>query len=414
MTEQQIRVFGAPWCPDCKRAKQFLNEQRVPYEWLDIDQDEQARMHVQQVNGGKQIIPTIEFPDGTVLVEPSNAELADVLGIQRQAKRQYYDLVIVGGGPAGLTTGIYASREGLSTLIIERSGVGGQAGITQEIENYPGFPEPVGGGDLSDRLRIQAERFGVEILAAQGVSSLERQGSDLAVSVNSGELYRAPAMVLATGATYRRLNVPGEEDFIGAGVHFCATCDGSFYKGKDLVVVGGGNSGFQEGLFLTRFAKSVTILELDKNVRASQALQDKVAGREDMQVLTETTVREFRGKDRLESILVENVATGETREMRPSGVFVFIGLLPNTDFLKGVVELDRYGFVVTKPNLETSLEGLFAAGDVRAGSTKQVASAVGEGATVALMVREYLERQGESGRSQPTQSTHESVLVKTN
>ena len=414
MAEQQIRVFGAPWCPDCKRAKQFLNEQRVPYEWLDIDQDEQARMHVQQVNGGKQIIPTIEFPDGTVLVEPSNAELADVLGIQRQAKRQYYDLVIVGGGPAGLTTGIYASREGLSTLIIERSGVGGQAGITQEIENYPGFPEPVGGGDLSDRLRIQAERFGVEILAAQGVSSLERQGSDLAVSVNSGELYRAPAMVLATGATYRRLNVPGEEDFIGAGVHFCATCDGSFYKGKDLVVVGGGNSGFQEGLFLTRFAKSVTILELDKNVRASQALQDKVAGREDMQVLTETTVREFRGKDRLESILVENVATGETREMRPSGVFVFIGLLPNTDFLKGVVELDRYGFVVTKPNLETSLEGLFAAGDVRAGSTKQVASAVGEGATVALMVREYLERQGESGRSQPTQSTHESVLVKTN
>ncbi len=413
MTEQQIRVFGAPWCPDCKRAKQFLNEQRVPYEWLDIDQDEQARMHVQQVNGGKQIIPTIEFPDGTVLVEPSNAELADVLGIQREAKRQYYDLVIVGGGPAGLTTGIYASREGLSTLIIERSGVGGQAGITQEIENYPGFPEPIGGGDLSDRLRIQAERFGVEILAAQGVSSLERQGSDLAVSVNSGELYRAPAMVLATGATYRRLDVPGEEDFIGAGVHFCATCDGPFYKGKDLVVVGGGNSGFQEGLFLTRFAKSVTILELDKNVRASQALQDKVAGREDMQVLTETTVREFRGKDRLESILVENVATGETREMRPSGVFVFIGLLPNTDFLKGVVELDRYGFVVTKPNLETSLEGLFAAGDVRAGSTKQVASAVGEGATVALMVREYLERQGESGRSQPTQSTPGSVLVKT-
>ena len=413
MTQQQIRVYGAPWCPDCKRAQQFLNEQRVPYEWLDIDQDEQARMHVQQVNGGKQIIPTIEFPGGTVLVEPSNAELADVLGIQRQAKQQYYDLVIVGGGPAGLTTGIYASREGLSTLIIERSGVGGQAGITQEIENYPGFPEPIGGGDLSDRLRIQAERFGVEILAAQGVSSLERQGSDLAVAVHSGEIYRAPAMVLATGATYRRLNVPGEEDFIGAGVHFCATCDGPFYKGKDLVVIGGGNSGFQEGLFLTKFAKSVTILELDKKVRASQALQDKVNGREDMQVLTETTVREFRGKDRLGSILVENVATGETHEMKPSGVFVFIGLLPNTDFLKGVLELDRYGFIVTKPNLETSVDGLFAAGDVRVGSTKQVASAVGEGATAALMVREYLERQGESGRAQPTQSTHENIWVKT-
>lgn len=205
----------------------------------------------------------------------------------------------------------------------------------------------------------------------------------------------AAAVILATGASYRRLGVPGEEDFIGAGVHFCATCDGPFYKGKDLVVVGGGNSGFQEGLFLTRFAKSVTILEIGKEVRASQALQDKVAGRQDMQVFTQTTVQEFRGKDRLESIVVKDLATGETREMRPGAVFVFIGLLPNTDFLKGAVELDRYGFVVTSPNLETNLSGVFAAGDCRAGSTKQVVTVMGEGATAALMVREFLERRGE-------------------
>ena len=395
---QTIRMFGAPWCPDCKRSKQFLIEQRIPYEWNDIDQDEEARSYVQQVNYGKQIIPTILLPDGSILVEPSNAELADKLGIQRLAQRKYYDLLIVGGGPAGLMASIYAAREGVGTLIVERSGIGGQAGITQEIENYPGFPEAISGADVSDRLRLQAERFGVEILAAQEVTKLAEDGAHLSVNVQSGDEYCSSAVILATGASYRRLDVPGEEDFIGAGVHFCATCDGPFYKGQDIVVVGGGNSGFQEGLFLTRFANSVTILERSKQPRASAALQEKVAGREDMQVFIETIVQEFRGKSRLESIVVKDLATGETREMRPSAVFVFIGLLPNTDILKGTIELDRYGFIVTKPNLETSLPGVFAAGDCRVGSTKQVVSALGEGATAALMVREYLERQGEKAR----------------
>ena len=396
MAQQGIRMYGAPWCPDCKRAKQFLNEQRIPYEWHDIDQDDAARDHVQQVNNGRQIIPTIIFPDGSILVEPSNAELADKLGIQRHARRQYYDLIIVGGGPAGLASGIYAAREGVETLLIERSALGGQAATTQEIENYPGFPEAVSGSELADRLRRQAERFDVEILSAQDVTDLSQDGVHLAVKVQSGEEYCATAVILSTGSTYRRLGVPGEEDFVGAGVHFCATCDGPFYKGKDIVVVGGGNSGFQEGLFLTKFAKSVTILEISKDLRASKALQDKVASRSDMEVFTETAVQEFRGKERLESILVKDMKTGETREMRPGAVFVFIGLLPNTDFLKGTVELDRYGFIVTKPNLETSMPGVFAAGDSRVGSTKQVVSAMGEGATAALMVREYLERRGET------------------
>ena len=400
MEQQQIKVFGAPWCPDCKRSKEFLNEQRVPYQWSDIDEDEAGRDYVQQVNNGKQIIiPTIVFPDGSILVEPSDAELAEKLGIRLQATRQYYDLIIIGGGPAALTAGIYSAREGLNTLIIERSGIGGQAGITQEIENYPGFPDPISGADLADRLRRQAERFDVEILAATEVTSLARHGDYVDVRVQSGEEYCGSSVVLATGSTYRRLGVPGEEDFIGAGVHFCATCDGPFYKGKDIVVVGGGNSGFQEALFLTKFASSVTILEVGKTVRASKALQDRVAQRSDMRVLTETTVEEFKGDTRLGSIVLKNVATGETQELRPGAVFVFIGLLPNTDFLKGLVELDRYGFVATKTNLETSMEGVFAAGDCRSGSTKQVASAVGEGATAALMVREHLERSGEVART---------------
>ena len=398
MTQQGIRMFGAPWCPDCKRAKQFLNDQRVPYEWNDIDQDEAARAYVQEVNQGKQIIPTIIFADGSILVEPSDAELADKLGTQRLARRQYYDLVIVGGGPAGLMAGVYSAREGISTLIIERSGVGGQAGITQEIENYPGFPEPVSGAEVADRLRQQAERFGVEILGAQEVTALKPDGHLLGITVKSGEEYCASAVILSNGATYRRLGVPGEEDYIGSGVHFCATCDGPFYKDQDIVVVGGGNSGFQEGLFLTRFARSVSILERGKQARASQALQEKVSGRKDMQVFTETIVEEFRGNGRLQSILVKDLPTGQTRELRPGAVFVFIGLLPNTDFLQGLVDLDAYGFIVTRSNLETSMDGVFAAGDCRAGSTKQVVSGLGEGATAALMVREHLERLGEKAR----------------
>ncbi|MFC1935307.1 mycoredoxin [Chloroflexota bacterium] len=399
MAQQTIAMYGAPWCPDCKRAKQFLNERRTPYEWHDIEEDEEAREYVRRVNNGKQIIPTILFPDGSILVEPSNAELAEKLGIRTAAERQHYDLIAVGAGPAGLTAGIYAAREGLSTLIIERAGIGGQASVTQEIENYPGFPEPIGGAELADRLRKQAERFGVEILAAQEVVSVTRDEQLIVVGVRAGELYCTSVVVLATGSTYKRLEVPGEEDFIGSGVHFCATCDGPFYKGRDIVVIGGGNSGFQEGLFLTKFAKSVTILEMAKQVRASRILQEKVATRDDMKVLTETAVQEFLGSRRLESIVVKDLATGDTREMHPGAVFVFIGLQPNTDFLKGIVELDNNGFIVTKLNLETSMAGVFSAGDCRTGSTKQVASAVGEGATVALMVREYLERRGEKART---------------
>ena len=396
MASRQIRMFGAPWCPDCQRAKQFLAEQRIAYEWNDIDQDQRARAYVQQVNDGKQIIPTIVFDDGSILVEPSNAELAAKLGIQQQASRSYYDLVIVGGGPAALTAGIYTAREGLSTLIIERAGIGGQAGITEEIENYPGFPEPISGDELARRLRRQAERFEVEVLSAQEVTSLERDGDNWGVKVRSGDECCCPAVVVATGATYRRLGVPGESDLIGAGIHFCATCDGPFYKGQDLVVVGGGNSGFQEGVFLTKFAKSVTIMERSDRINASQALQDKVASRDDMEVLMQTTIERFEGNGRLSSIVVKDEATGQTREMSPGAVFVFIGLLPNTELVKGLVELDDLGFIVTRSNLETSVRGLFAAGDCRHGSTKQVASAVGEGATVALMVREYLERKGDA------------------
>lgn len=392
MADANITVYGAPWCPDCKRAKQFLGEQRVPYNWVDIDQDEAGRNYVQEANNGRQIIPTILFEDGSILVEPTNAEMAAKLGISPKAKREFYDLIIVGGGPAGLTAALYAAREGIDTLIMERSGVGGQAGTTEMIENYPGFVEGVSGAKLTGDMRAQAERFGVEVLPAQSVTGIGADGMYKMVATESGDEYCASALLLATGSRYRRLNVPGEEDLIGAGIHFCATCDGPFYRGQDMVVVGGGNSGVEEGLFLTKFANKVTVLEVRDRLGASQVLREKAASHPQMEIRLGTTVEEFRGNGKLTSVVVKSVDTGEVEELTPGAVFIFIGLDPNVDFLRGTVDLDQWGFITTGQNLETSLEGVYAAGDVRAGSTKQVASAVGEGATAALMIRHYLEK----------------------
>ena len=392
MPHTNIKVYGAPWCPDCKRAKQFLGEQRIHYEWIDVDEDPQGMQLVQEMNQGKQIIPTIVFDDSSVLVEPSNAELAQKLGIQPKATRTFYDLIVVGSGPAGLTAAIYAAREGIETLVIEKGGIGGQAGVTELIENYPGFPEGVGGGDLANRFQDHASRFGVEILPAQSVSTIGADYSYRFVRTDTGEEYCSKALLLATGSQYLRLGVPGEEDFIGAGVHFCATCDGPFYKGKDLIVVGGGNSGVEEGIFLTKFASKVTILEISDSLKASRILQEKALSHPQIEVMLNTSVQEFKGDSRLRSAVLKNMKTGETWEAQPGAVFVFIGLSPNTGVVKATVDLDKWGFVVTDKSLETSVEGIFAAGDVRAGSTKQVASAVVEGATVALMIRQYLEK----------------------
>jgi len=391
MTEPKVTVYGAPWCPDCKRAKQFLGDQRVLFNWIDIDEDEAARQHVQQVNAGKQIIPTIEFEDGSTLVEPTNAELAAKLGIVPRAARTFYNLIVIGGGPAGLTAALYAGREGIDTLIIERSGVGGQAGVTERIENYPGFPQGISGAQLADEMRAHAERFGVEILPAQSVTRISVLGDYKVVATETGDEYCADALVIATGTRYRRLNAPGEEDLIGAGIHFCATCDGPFYNDQEMLVIGGGNSGVEEGLFLTKFASKVTILEVRDRLGASQVLQDQAAQNPKVEVRVGTTVHEFKGQHKLESVVVKDVETGEIEELYPAAAFIFIGMDPNTAFLEGSVDLDQWGFIKTDGSFETSIPGIYAAGDVRGGSTKQVTGAVGEGTTATMMVRHYLE-----------------------
>jgi thioredoxin reductase (NADPH) len=386
----KITMYGATWCGDCKRAKKFFGEQRVHYDWIDVDEHPEAAEIVEQLNHGKRIIPTILFDDGSVLVEPSNAELAEKLGLQTRAKMSYYDVIVIGSGPAGLTAAIYGAREGMDVLVIERSGLGGQTSITEHLENFPAFPEGISGAEFADRLVQQARRFGVEILQAQKVTGIRAEAESRYVTTGDGAVYGARAVLIATGSTYKRLNVPGEDDYIGAGVHFCATCDGPFYKDKPVVVVGGGNSAVEEGLFLTRFASHVTMLVRGTQLSASKIAIDKAMESDRVDVRFNTEVTALKGDRKLREVAVKNTATGETETLHPAGMFVFVGLSPNTKWLPKEIELDERGFIVTSPTLETSMTGVFAAGDVRKGSTKQAASAAGEGATAALMIREYL------------------------
>ena len=392
---ETITVIGANWCPDCRRVKAFLGERRVPFEWVDLEQRPEMTAVVEGLNGGARVIPTIICPDGSHLAEPTNDELADKLGLVRAARAGRYDLVVVGGGPTGLTAAIYAARENERVLIVEKSAAGGQAGVTERVENYPGFPDGVAGHELADRMRRQAERYGVEILQAVAVTSLAPEGRELAVTTSTGDVYRAPAVLVATGSLYRRTGAEGEAELIGAGIHFCATCDGPFYRGVDeVVVVGGGNSGLEEGLFLTQFARHVTVVEFTETLAASRLLQDKARAHPQMTVVTNTAVVGFVAGEthKLKSVVLEDRATGARRDHPASGAFVFIGLDPNTSFLAGALDLDERGFALTDEQFRTSMPGVFAAGDVRRGSTNQLASAVGEGAAAAIQIRYHLDK----------------------
>lgn len=395
LAKDKITVIGATWCPDCRRAKEFLSEQRVAYDWIDLEQHPEATELVERINGGSRSIPTIVFPDGSHLVEPGNDELAEKLGINRSAKSTTYDVVIVGGGPTGLTAAIYAARENQSVVIIEKSAVGGQAGVTERLDNYPGFPDGVAGHELADRMRRQAERYGVEILQAVAVSGVSSDGDWVTVTTTTGDSYQARAVLVATGSVYRRTGAEGESDLIGAGIHFCATCDGPFYRGaKEVLVIGGGNSGLEEGLFLTQFADHVTVVEFSEMLAGSRLLQDKVLAHPKMTVVTSTKVLGFQGGStgKLESVELEDRKAGDRRQHEASGAFVFIGLDPNTAFLDGALELDERGFIRSDEQFRTNVPGVFVAGDVRRGSTKQLASAVGEGAAASIQIRYHLDK----------------------
>jgi thioredoxin reductase (NADPH) len=302
-----------------------------------------------------------------------------------------YDVVIVGAGPAGLTAGIYASRGRLKTAVLERNMAGGQIALTDLVENYPGFPEGISGFDLSQKMRDQAEKFGAEMREIEGVSQLRRADDGHYVLVTDNGEVHTRTVILAPGVEPRRSGIPGEAEFIGRGVSWCATCDGALYKGKTVAVIGGGDSAVEEGMFLTKFAEKVYLVHRRNQLRAAPIAQERAFANPKFEFVWDSIPKKIDGTQMVQALEVENVKTGEGRTLPVDGVFMYIGQIPNTDWLKDTVELTEYGHIVTDELMQTRLPGVFACGDARANALKQIAMAVGEGALAAVQAERFLD-----------------------
>ncbi|MDB9529537.1 FAD-dependent oxidoreductase [Oscillatoria sp. CS-180] len=410
---QGIRVIGDRWSADSHRVKDFLARNQIPYRWLDIERDDNAQklLNYAEING--PCLPVVLFADGSHQRRPDNRQIAEKIGLQTQAANPFYDLIIVGGGPAGLAAAVYGASEGLRTVMIEREAPGGQAGTSSRIENYLGFPVGLSGGDLARRAVTQAKRFGVEILTPQEVTSMHLKDDYRVVTLADGSELTGHAVILALGVSWRRLTVPGIEHFTGAGVYYgAAQTEAMACAGEDVFVVGGANSAGQAAMYFSRFARQVTMLvrgdSLTKSM--SQYLIDQIDATDNIQVWTHSSVTEAQGDSHLEALVIENSQTGEAQTIAAKSLFIFIGAVPHTDWLTELVERDQRGFVLTGSDmngqnnspcapwplerapflLETNVPGIFAVGDVRHGSVKRVASGVGEGSICVQFVHQYL------------------------
>ncbi|MBA7603501.1 Thioredoxin reductase [subsurface metagenome] len=302
-----------------------------------------------------------------------------------------YDVIVIGGGPAGLSAGLYAARASLSTLLIEKGILGGQIANVGHVENYPGFPEGISGFELGQAMHQQATKYGLETVAA-AVTAIELTEKGKVVKTTEGE-YLAKALILATGAEPNRLGVPGEERLLGHGVSYCATCDGPLFRDKVVAVIGGGDSAVEEGLILTRFASKVILIHRRDQLRASKLPQQRAFANKKMEFLWDTVVEEITGDDKVKGLSLRNVKTGQRSTLEVSGVFIYVGLHPNTEFLRGLLRLDAQGHVVTNEEMETEIAGIFAAGDIRQNSPRQAITAAGDGATAALSAEKFLSEQ---------------------
>jgi thioredoxin reductase (NADPH) len=408
-----LRVAGTALSPASYALKDFLSGNQVAYQWVDLDEDPAMREVVSALPEGMQKLPVVFFPDGTTMVQPTHRDLAERIGMQTHARENFYDLVVVGGGPAGLAASVYAASEGLRTILVERYATGGQAGTSSQIENYLGFPSGVTGADLARRATAQAKRFGTEILTAQDVVAIERNDPYRVVKLSDGAELRTKAVVVAPGMEVRRLDVPGLEEFVGTGVFYgAALTEAARYRDRHVFVVGGANSAGQGAMFFSRYAQKVTMLIRGPDLSAgmSQYLIDRIKDTNNVEVRPKTVVDGARVTGRKETITLHNVDTNDTYDVPADALFIFIGTAPRTAMVAGLVERDPQGFILTGRDLmidgraprewklirdpflfETSVPGIFAAGDARKGSGKRVAAAVGEGSAVVSMVHEYLE-----------------------
>jgi len=408
-----IRVAGTLWSASSHSVKEFLARSQIPYQWLDIERDTEARELVESSSEGRPQLPTVFFPDGSTLMDPDLRTLADKVGMTTRAEQPFYDLIIIGAGPAGLGGAVYGASEGLRTVVIEKEAAGGQAGTSARIENYLGFPQGISGADLTRRATTQAQRLGAEILTAQEVTAVRVEDPYRYVTLNDGTELSCHALLISTGVKVRELAVPGIDPFIGGSVYYgAATSEAVHYKDKKVFVIGGANSAGQGAMFLSRFASEVTVLIRGDSLQSSmsQYLIDQIDGTDNISLMTNTEVTAVDGSDRLETITITNNESGESDTVPADAIFIFIGAVPGTGIIKDVVEVDEAGFIYTgqdlirdgrrpqnwKPRrdpflLETSVPGIFAAGDVRHGVIRRVASAVGQGAVAVSLVHKYLE-----------------------
>jgi thioredoxin reductase (NADPH) len=406
-----IRVAGAQWSPRSHDVKDFFARHQIAYEWLDVDRDAKIRAQVESQSQGVLRLPVVYYPDGTVMVEPEIRDIAEKSGLQTKASMPFYDLVIIGAGPAGLAAAVYAASSGIHCLVLEKDAPGGQAGNSPKIENYLGFPSGVSGMDLARRAVTQAKRFGAEILSTQSAKCIRVQDNYRVVELSDGSEISCKAVLVATGAAFRKLDIPGVDDFIGAGVYYgAAYTEAAYYKEKPVFVVGGANSAGQGAMFLSRFASKVTMLIRRESQWSSKYLIDAEAANPKIERLFNTEVVEIHGKPgELDEIVVVDRITREKYALPGAAMFVFIGAQPQSELVKDLVMCDDKGFILTgrdlfvdskRPKawtldrdpfmLETSVPGIFAAGDVRFGTNHRVATATGEGGIAIAAIESYL------------------------
>ncbi|MFI9344680.1 FAD-dependent oxidoreductase [Streptomyces sp. NPDC052773] len=407
------KVVGHRWSARSSDVREFLARNQVPYRWYASDEPEGRRLLAAAGEDGTRL-PLVVTPDGTPLVEPEAPDLAARVGLATTPAAEFYDLVVVGGGPAGLGAAVYGASEGLRTVLVERSATGGQAGQSSRIENYLGFPDGVSGAQLTDRARRQAAKFGAEVLTAREVTGLEVSGSARVVRFSDGSAVAAHSVILATGVSYRQLDAPGLAELTGCGVFYgSALTEASGCQGQDVYIVGGANSAGQAAMYLARGAKSVTLLVRGQSLAASMShyLIQQIERAPNISVRCGTVVEAAHGSGHLEALTLRDTATGHSERVDAQWLFVFIGAAPLTDWLDGTVERDERGFILAGPDLtpdgrppagweldrppyhlETNVPGVFVAGDARAESAKRVASAVGEGAMAVMLVHRYLEQ----------------------
>lgn len=411
---QGIRVIGDRWSSEAHRIKDFLARNQIPYRWLDVEREPEALQLLALTKLDTPPLPVVLFPDGAYLAKPNNIAIAEKIGLQTQAAKPFYDLVIVGGGPAGLAAAVYGASEGLRTVMVEREAPGGQAGTSSRIENYLGFPVGLSGADLARRAVTQARRFGVEVLTPQEVVGVRLEDDYRIVTLKSGAELSCHALILALGVSWRRLDIPGIDRFTGAGVYYgAAQSEAIECTDEDVFIVGGANSAGQAAMYFSRYARKVTMLVRGPSLTQSmsQYLIDQIASRDNIEVWSHSSVAEVKGDGKVEALAIQNSQTGDVQILPASSLFIFIGAIPRTEWLDGLIERDQRGFILTGPDLpkyngrpkgwnlerepyllETSVPGIFAVGDVRCGSVKRVASSVGEGSICVQFIHQYLSK----------------------